>query len=65
MKFTHEGTIKVKVDEEIDGMIAISVSDTGVGITAELRDKLFHTIGLTATNETFPGGSGLGLCICR
>jgi signal transduction histidine kinase len=65
MKVTHEGIITLKVDEESDGMIAISVADTGVGIPSEFRDKLFHTVGLTTTNETFPGGSGLGLCICR
>jgi signal transduction histidine kinase len=65
MKFTHEGTITVKVDVEIDGMLAISVADTGVGIPSEFRDKLFNTIGLTTTNEKFPGGSGVGLCICR
>jgi signal transduction histidine kinase len=65
MKFTNKGTITVKVDDERDGMIAISVADTGVGIPSDFRDKLFHTIGLTTTNEKFPGGSGVGLCICR
>ena len=53
------------VADEPEGMIAISVADTGVGIPAEFRDKLFHTIGLTTTNEEFLGGSGLGLCICK
>jgi signal transduction histidine kinase len=66
LKFTDEGSITVKVEQEShDGMIAISVADTGVGIPAEFRDKLFHTIGLTTTNEEFLGGSGLGLCICK
>ena len=52
-------------EESTDRMIAISVADTGVGIPAEFRDKLFHTIGLTTTNEEFLGSSGLGLCICK
>jgi signal transduction histidine kinase len=65
LKFTNEGSITVKVADEPEGMIAISVADTGVGIPAEFRDKLFHTIGLTTTNEEFLGGSGLGLCICK
>jgi signal transduction histidine kinase len=65
LKFTAEGSITVTVADEPEGMIAISVADTGVGIPAEFRDKLFHTIGLTTTNEEFLGGSGLGLCICK
>jgi signal transduction histidine kinase len=65
LKFTDEGSITVKVEQESHAMIAISVADTGVGIPAEFRDKLFHTIGLTTTNEEFLGGSGLGLCICK
>jgi signal transduction histidine kinase len=65
MKFTREGYIAVKVDEESVGRLAISVADTGVGIPSEFKDKLFHTIGLTTTNETFLEGSGLGLCICK
>jgi signal transduction histidine kinase len=65
MKFTHKGTVTVQVDDEGDGMLAISVADTGVGIPSDFRDKIFHTIGLTTTNEKFPGGSGVGLCICR
>jgi signal transduction histidine kinase len=64
-KFTDEGSVTVKVEQEQHDMIAISVADTGVGIPAEFRDKLFHTIGLTTTNEEFLGGSGLGLCICK
>jgi signal transduction histidine kinase len=65
-KFTEQGSITVKVEQQLhDDMIAISVADTGVGIPAEFRDKLFHTIGLTTTNEEFLGGSGLGLCICK
>jgi signal transduction histidine kinase len=57
--------VRLQVKTEAEGMIAISVADTGVGIPAEFRDKLFHTIGLTTTNEEFLGGSGLGLCICK
>jgi signal transduction histidine kinase len=65
-KFTEQGSITIKVEQQLhDDMIAISVADTGVGIPAEFRDKLFHTIGLTTTNEEFLGGSGLGLCICK
>jgi two-component system, sensor histidine kinase and response regulator len=65
-KFTDEGSITVKVEQDAaSSIIAISVADTGVGIPAEFRDKLFHTIGLTTTNEEFLGGSGLGLCICK
>jgi signal transduction histidine kinase len=65
LKFTTEGSITVRVTEEANDKLCISVADTGAGIPAEFRDKLFHTIGLTTTNEEFLGGSGLGLCICK
>jgi signal transduction histidine kinase len=64
-KFTNKGAITVKVELEANGSLSISVADTGIGIPYEFRDKLFHTIGLTTTNEEFLGGSGLGLCICK
>ena len=45
--------------------LTLTVADTGTGIPAEFRTKLFHTVGLTTTNTDYLGGSGLGLNICK
>jgi signal transduction histidine kinase len=66
IKFTKpDGTIKVETDIK-DNEIAISVSDSGIGMCKESIDKLFKievnhtTIG--TNNET---GTGLGLLLCK
>jgi two-component system sensor kinase FixL len=43
-----------------DGMVEISVADTGPGLPADLRDRAFEPF---VTSR--PGGTGLGLTICR
>jgi C4-dicarboxylate-specific signal transduction histidine kinase len=43
-----------------DGSVALSVSDAGEGLRAELQDQLFHPFV-----SDKPGGLGLGLSICR
>jgi C4-dicarboxylate-specific signal transduction histidine kinase len=43
-----------------DGSVALSVTDTGEGLRAELREQLFHPFV-----SDKPGGLGLGLSICR
>jgi signal transduction histidine kinase len=43
-----------------EGMVEISVSDTGPGLPAEVRAKLFHPFVTTKS-----GGMGVGLSICR
>jgi two-component system sensor kinase FixL len=42
------------------GMVEVSVRDTGPGLPAEVRAKLFHPFVTTKT-----GGMGVGLSICR
>ncbi len=67
VKFSHkEGVIQVFSKKVADNLVEISVSDTGVGITAEDIDKLFK-IEIT---QTTPGtakeeGNGLGLILCQ
>jgi signal transduction histidine kinase len=41
--------------------VAISVSDTGVGIPAEIKDKIFDPFYTTKEGQ---GGTGLGLAVC-
>ena len=64
-KFTKEGVITVYAHKE-EKKVMISVSDTGVGMTAEMQTKLFdgeHYQSTTGTgNEK---GSGLGLILTK
>jgi len=68
-KFTRKGKITVKarrfIEEETD-FVAISVADTGIGMTPEQLDKVFDefTQADDSTTREF-GGTGLGLAICK
>ena len=66
LKFTHNGgNVKISADKS-NGMVAVTISDDGVGITDENISKLFcldKQISTTGTaNEE---GTGLGLLICK
>ena len=46
--------------------LQVSVSDTGMGILPEERDKLFCMFGRLESNSNLnPNGIGLGLNICK
>lgn len=64
-KFTKEGVITVYAHKE-DKEIMLSVSDTGVGMTEEVKAKLFdgeHYQSTTGTGDE--KGSGLGLILTK
>ena len=65
LKFTEEGEIRVSA-RYAEGVLAISVADTGIGIAPENQTKLFVKFDQldSATTRRF-GGSGLGLAICH
>jgi signal transduction histidine kinase/ActR/RegA family two-component response regulator len=68
-KFTDEGEVLVLIDREREGAsdsLVMSVSDTGVGVSAGDLPRLFEkfTQADTSTTRRF-GGTGLGLTICR
>lgn len=70
IKFTNEGhvAISVEVAEKRDAttILKFSVSDTGIGITAEQQEKIFQPFvqAEDSTARLF-GGTGLGLSICQ
>jgi len=67
IKFTSEGSVAVIVDASLGSpFVEISVRDTGIGITAQKRERLFRKFsqGDNSTTRKF-GGTGLGLVIVK
>jgi CheY-like chemotaxis protein len=69
-KFTHEGDIIVRVnledETETHTTIRFHVSDTGIGISKEKKDRLFQPFSqLDASVSREYGGTGLGLAISK
>ncbi len=57
-----EGVITVEVRPGDDGFVELSVSDTGPGIPASVRDHLFEPF---VTSKPPGQGTGLGLAVCH
>ena len=70
IKFTAQGTIVVAVEDdrcdEGRASLRFSVTDTGIGIPAAKRHRIFRPFSQadSSTSRRF-GGTGLGLSICR
>jgi signal transduction histidine kinase/DNA-binding response OmpR family regulator len=65
VKFTCTGEVLVTVSRH-GGNIRFSVRDTGIGIPADRRDRLFKTFSqVDASTTRHFGGTGLGLAICN
>jgi two-component system CheB/CheR fusion protein len=65
MKFTEKGNIVIKTSKE-EGMIHVSVSDTGCGIKKKDLSRVFGRFEQLSTGgERKTGGTGLGLAICK
>ncbi|RZK00934.1 MAG: response regulator [Novosphingobium sp.] len=66
IKFTDRGSVTLQVSREIDGRIAFTVRDTGVGIAAEQQQVIFEAFRQAdGTISRKYGGTGLGLSISR
>jgi signal transduction histidine kinase/CheY-like chemotaxis protein/HPt (histidine-containing phosphotransfer) domain-containing protein len=70
IKFTQSGSVKMEISVPDPGQdrvsLAFSVTDTGMGISAEEQQKLFKPYTQGAIDVArLHGGTGLGLVICR
>ncbi len=65
VKFTPRGSVEVAA-EASDGMVRITVRDTGCGIASENLDRVFDAFTQEAHVDTrSAGGTGLGLAISK
>ena len=61
IKFTQRGSIELNCREK-EGMLYVSVTDTGRGIPADKQDKIFEQFAKVDANQQ---GIGLGLTVSR
>jgi signal transduction histidine kinase len=65
IKFTPEGGgIEVRA-APVDGMVEVSVTDTGVGIAPEDQEAVFEEFRQVGTADKKAEGTGLGLALSR
>ena len=66
VKFTQAGEIRICVTRRPDGMVRLSVQDSGVGFESSEKDRLFRRFEQADGSITRRfGGTGLGLAISR
>jgi signal transduction histidine kinase/DNA-binding response OmpR family regulator/CHASE3 domain sensor protein len=65
-KFTEQGKVELRVARAADSQIALSVTDSGIGITEDKQNAVFEPFRQAdGTISRKYGGTGLGLSICR
>jgi CheY-like chemotaxis protein len=70
IKFTSDGSVKVRTriirQTEKSATIRLEVADTGIGLSAQARERLFSPFSQAdASTSRRYGGTGLGLSICK
>ncbi|MFE5284114.1 sensor histidine kinase [Nocardia sp. NPDC056611] len=58
--------VRAALDRSSSSTVEVTISDTGPGIPAEARERIFdRLVRLDSARDTRPDGSGLGLAIAR
>ena len=66
IKYTQKGGITVNLTKDIaGGFVTVAITDTGMGISAEEKEKLFQKFSRGEGGKTNTGGSGLGLYLAK
>ena len=65
IKFTPEGGRIEVAAMSRNGLVEVSVNDTGIGIAPEDQEKVFEEFRQVGTAEKKAEGTGLGLTLCR
>lgn len=65
IKFTKNGTIAIKMEKSAVGMIAFSISDTGIGLRPELTAYYNTAPHFPQKHGSIEKGSGLGLLLTK
>jgi DNA-binding NtrC family response regulator/signal transduction histidine kinase len=64
-KFTFEGTVKITL-KSVDGGVELQVSDTGVGIPEDQRERVFERFHrIEGTHARTYEGTGIGLALVQ
>ncbi|WP_416900130.1 MAG: PAS-domain containing protein [Minwuia sp.] len=68
-RFTQQGEIVFRVEQagghKARPRLRFSVTDSGSGVSEEVRDRLFTEFATTGDGDAQLGGTGLGLAICK
>jgi signal transduction histidine kinase len=65
VKFTPEGGSVVVASARVDGEVQVSVTDTGPGIVAHERERIFEEFQQTDVGVQQRDGTGLGLALSK
>ena len=66
IKYTQKGSITVNLSKDtVAGTVRVAVTDTGMGISPEEKEKLFQKFSRGEGGKTNTGGSGLGLYLAK
>ncbi len=64
IKYTKAGSIDINLSHK-DGKVHLAIKDTGMGMTPEIKAKLFQKFARGEGGKVNPGGSGLGLYLAK
>jgi signal transduction histidine kinase/ActR/RegA family two-component response regulator len=65
VKFTSEGGVVTVAATKSDAAVSVTVTDTGVGVAPEDRERIFESFQQGRRGVSTQEGTGLGLTLCR